>query len=278
MCVCGGGGGGGGERRRFINFIKMARVWGCLICFLQYTCDFIYYLLVLLWGEVEAYMSSHMIACGIDVYSSLAVIFNILCLEVAYDSMRLFYLYLHYICDLVTFFIVSVSVPVFSCDGIWNQGLFCFCCFWGGRGGGGSISFYFIKWLVYDYDYMSLSYLHFYYYYWSLLYSAILCFRADSLHSRMILHEWIAFYCTFLNIHWSGVLTALAWLVRPHETASILAHSVYTIQPCTMSLHAKPHTQGVCVFSCNLPPALLAEWPGSFTCYCGNTGVERILK
>ena len=26
------------------------------------------------------------------------------------------------------------------------------------------------------------------------------------------------------------------------------------------------------MFSCNLPPALLAEWPGSFTCYCGNTG------
>jgi len=32
------------------------------------------------------------------------------------------------------------------------------------------------------------------------------------------------------------------------------------------------------VFSCNLPSALLAEWPGSFTCYCGNTGVERIPK
>ena len=29
------------------------------------------------------------------------------------------------------------------------------------------------------------------------------------------------------------------------------------------------------MFSCNLPPALLAEWPGFFTCYCGNTGVER---
>ena len=26
------------------------------------------------------------------------------------------------------------------------------------------------------------------------------------------------------------------------------------------------------MFSCNLPPALLAEWPGYFTCYCGNTG------
>ena len=25
------------------------------------------------------------------------------------------------------------------------------------------------------------------------------------------------------------------------------------------------------MFSCNLPPALLAKWPGSFTCYCGNT-------
>jgi len=26
------------------------------------------------------------------------------------------------------------------------------------------------------------------------------------------------------------------------------------------------------MFSCNLPSALLAEWPGSFTCYCGNMG------
>ena len=30
--------------------------------------------------------------------------------------------------------------------------------------------------------------------------------------------------------------------------------------------------KGVCVFRCNLPTALLAEWPGSFTCHCGNTG------
>ena len=33
--------------------------------------------------------------------------------------------------------------------------------------------------------------------------------------------------------------------------------------------------KGVCVFRLNLPPALLADWPGSFTCHCGNTGVER---
>ena len=30
------------------------------------------------------------------------------------------------------------------------------------------------------------------------------------------------------------------------------------------------------MFTCNLPPALLAERPGYFTCYCGNTGVEQI--
>ena len=26
---------------------------------------------------------------------------------------------------------------------------------------------------------------------------------------------------------------------------------------------------------CNLPPALLAEWLGSFMCHCGNTRVEQ---
>ena len=36
--------------------------------------------------------------------------------------------------------------------------------------------------------------------------------------------------------------------------------------------------KGVCVFRCNLPPALLAEWLGSFTCHCSNTGSERTLN
>ena len=31
----------------------------------------------------------------------------------------------------------------------------------------------------------------------------------------------------------------------------------------------------ICMFRCNLLPALLAEWPRSFSCHCGNTGVER---
>ena len=51
-----------------------------------------------------------------------------------------------------------------------------------------------------------------YYYYWSLLYSAVLRSQADSLRSHVILHEWIAFYSAFLNIHRSGVLTALLHL------------------------------------------------------------------
>ena len=73
---------------------------------------------------------------------------------------------------------------------------------------------------------------------WSLLYSAVLRSR---MRSHAILHEWLAFYSVFLNSHRSGVLTALAWLV-PRETAAISARSLYTIQPYTMSLHAKPHT------------------------------------
>jgi len=52
------------------------------------------------------------------------------------------------------------------------------------------------------------------------------------------------FLLFFFYIHRSGVLTALAWLV-PQETAANWARSVYTIQPDTMSLHARPHTASV---------------------------------
>ena len=65
------------------------------------------------------------------------------------------------------------------------------------------------------------------------LYSAILRPRADSLRSHVIQHEWLTFYSAFLNIHRSGV----TW-----NCCRLGASSVHTIQPCTMSLHAKPHT------------------------------------
>ena len=33
--------------------------------------------------------------------------------------------------------------------------------------------------------------------------------------------------------------------------------------------------KGICVFRCNLPSALLAEWPEFFTCHCSNTEMDR---
>ena len=112
---------------------------------------------------------------------------------------------------------------------------------------------------------------------WWLLYSAILRSRADSLCSHVILHEWLAFYSVLLNIHWSGVLTALAWLV-PHETAAISAQVL-----CTPYNHAPCHFMQSHI--CKLYACLavtwdlhLAEWLGSFMCYCGTMGVERIPK
>ena len=76
------------------------------------------------------------------------------------------------------------------------------------------------------------------YYYWSLLYSAILRSRADSLRSHVILHEWIAFFSAFLNIHWNGALTALAWLV-PQESAARESQSRRVL--CTPYNHAPCH-------------------------------------
>ena len=61
------------------------------------------------------------------------------------------------------------------------------------------------------------------------------------------------------------------WLV-PCETAAISVHIL-----CTPYNHAPVYsvtTKGACVFSCILPPALSAEWLGSFICFGGNTGVE----
>ena len=98
--------------------------------------------------------------------------------------------------------------------------------------------------------------------------------------SHVIVNAREAFY-SVLNIHLSGVLTALlvvTWLV-PRTTSAISAHSVYTIQPCTIPHHfmqSQIRTQGACLFSCNLPFVLLAEWLGSFTCYCSTqTRVSR---
>ena len=101
---------------------------------------------------------------------------------------------------------------------------------------------------------------------WLLLCSAILHSRADSLSLHVILHEWQAFYSAFLNIHRSGVLTALAWLV-PHETAAVSAQVL-----CTPYNHASCHfmqshirkVYASLAVTCHLH---FWQWPGSFT-YC----------
>ena len=70
---------------------------------------------------------------------------------------------------------------------------------------------------------------------WSLIQCYSPLSWADSLCSHVILHEWLAFYNVFFfNIHQSGVLTALAWLV-PHETAAISVQVLctpYNPVPC----------------------------------------------
>ena len=69
---------------------------------------------------------------------------------------------------------------------------------------------------------------------------AILRFRADSLRSHVILHEWLAFYSAFFKYSpkwctFSACMAGATW------NCCHLGRFVYTIQPCTMSLYAKPH-------------------------------------
>ena len=116
------------------------------------------------------------------------------------------------------------------------------------------------------------------YYYWSLLYSAILRSRADSLRSHVILHEWTAFYSAFFFFFWisNEVVYLHGWCHKKLLPSRRVLCTPYNHAPCHFMQN---HIRKVyACFSCNLPPALLAEWPGSFTCYCSNTGVERIPK
>ena len=59
------------------------------------------------------------------------------------------------------------------------------------------------------------------------LYSAILRSLEQTHYVYEILHEWPAFHSAVFNIHRSGVLNALAWLV-PHETAAVSVQVLYT--------------------------------------------------
>ena len=68
--------------------------------------------------------------------------------------------------------------------------------------------------------------------------------------------------------------TVVTWLAT-RESAAVkeqVLWTPYNHAPCHF-MHSHIHK----VYA-SLAPALLAEWPGSFTCYCGNTGLKRIRK
>ena len=52
-----------------------------------------------------------------------------------------------------------------------------------------------------------------------------------------------------------------------------LPHYAWT---AVLSAHSRLRwVKGACIIRYNLPPALLAEWWGSFMCHCSNTGMEQ---
>ena len=57
--------------------------------------------------------------------------------------------------------------------------------------------------------------------------------------------------------------------IRVSSFRDRIPHNAWTV----LSSHSD--FDDFCVFMCNVPPALLAKWFGSFTCHCGNTEVER---
>ena len=80
---------------------------------------------------------------------------------------------------------------------------------------------------------------------WLLLYSTILHSVTDSLRLHVILHESIVFFnSACLNIHQSGVLTALAWLVPNWKPSSSHSISILT------NIGTKFLLQSVCVCVC----------------------------
>ena len=109
--------------------------------------------------------------------------------------------------------------------------------------------------------------------------------RLTALLSYVILHErgpafYGAFWISTEVVYWQR------WLVVRHGWYHVKLLPSWRVL-CTPNNHAPCHVTSrkitnvawdICIFSCNLPPALLAEWSGSFTRYCGNTGVGRIPK
>ena len=78
-----------------------------------------------------------------------------------------------------------------------------------------------------------------------------------------------------ISLQWLSKLRSL-WPSVPWRVAcELVSQQDPTLCPLSSSKPSLTSSiKGVCVFRCNLPPALLAEWLGSFMCHCGKKGVE----
>jgi len=105
-----------------------------------------------------------------------------------------------------------------------------------------------------------------------------LSLRLHSSHVWLSVASHIAFwiFTEMVTMLFGCYMAGTMWSCCHLSASSVYNHT--GMHQFTVSLYLKPHTQDACVLSRNLPPALLAEWLGSFRCYCGNTGVEWILK
>ena len=84
-------------------------------------------------------------------------------------------------------------------------------------------------------------------------------------------------WCTYTVTVLFGYYMASQCHMKVLLSQQVLCTS-YNHAPCHFMQRPKPHMFGACVFSCNLPPALLAEWQGSFTCYCRTKKTAELVK
>ena len=83
----------------------------------------------------------------------------------------------------------------------------------------------------------------------------------------MISSQWLS----ELRRLWPSAPWRVACELYPYQIPTLCLNSIVI----PLRFHC---VKGVSVFRCYLPPALLAEWPGSCTNHKGNTGVERTLN
>ena len=106
--------------------------------------------------------------------------------------------------------------------------------------------------------------------------STIHSLLAHFIRWRQLVHTNSTVYAG-ITPQWLSGLRRLWPNVSRQDTCKLVSGQVPTLCPDSgiLSPLRLCWVKGVCEFRCKPPPALLAEWPGSFACHCGNTGVER---